>query len=167
MAAGCSGDAPSVRPVVGNHRLYRGNALRALERHFLSGGVSYIFDVLCNDQNMSRSETYHKLFFHFAWAAKHRLPMLTPALAKNIRAFMVAKCEQLHYGLIAINSMPDHIHLLITLRPTEAIATVAKMLKGSSSHFANHKNQHIHHASGTLQAEFEQFENNLSEPESQ
>ncbi len=31
----------------------------------------------------------------------------------------------------------DHVHLLLTLKPTDTVADVVKKLKGSSSHFIN------------------------------
>jgi len=85
-----------------------------------------------------RSETFHKLYYHFVWATKHRLPLLEEPIGAQVRAFIVAKSAELGYGLIAVNSVVDHMHLLVTLRPTVLVADVAKMLKGSSSHFANH-----------------------------
>ena len=87
---------------------------------------------------MKRSETFHKLYYHFVWATKHRLPLLEEPVGEQVRAFIVAKSAELGYGLIAVNSVVDHVHLLMTLRPTIAVADVAKMLKGSASHYANH-----------------------------
>lgn len=85
-----------------------------------------------------RSETFHKLYYHFVWATKQRLPLLEEPVGEQVRAFIVAKSAELGYGLIAVNSVFDHMHLLVALRPTVLVADVAKMLKGSSSHFANH-----------------------------
>ena len=84
------------------------------------------------------SETFHKLYYHFVWATKRRMPLLDEPLGAHVRAAIVAKSAELGYGLIAVNSAADHMHLLVTLRPTLLVADVAKMLKGSSSHFANH-----------------------------
>jgi REP element-mobilizing transposase RayT len=41
--------------------------------------------------------------------------------------------------LIAINGMPDHIHILVGLRPTVAISDLVKDIKVASSRFINDK----------------------------
>jgi putative transposase len=51
--------------------------------------------------------------------------------------YLVEKCRQLGYALHAVGCVEDHVHLLLTLRPTDTIADVARRLKGSSSHFVN------------------------------
>ncbi|HEY0015371.1 MAG TPA: transposase [Longimicrobium sp.] len=41
--------------------------------------------------------------------------------------------------IIAIGGIEDHVHVLLRLPATVAIATLVKQLKGSSSHLANHE----------------------------
>ena len=41
--------------------------------------------------------------------------------------------------LIAINGMPDHLHLLVGLKPTMALSDLIKVVKSDSSKFINRK----------------------------
>ena len=107
-------------------------------RTLVSAAVSFNRIISCHADRTMCSETFHKLYYHFVWATKRRMPLLDEPLGAHVRAAIVAKSAELGYGLIAVNSAADHMHLLVTLRPTLLVADVAKMLKGSSSHFANH-----------------------------
>lgn len=42
-------------------------------------------------------------------------------------------------NLLAINGMPDHVHLLIGLRPVQSISDLMQGIKGSSSKWINDK----------------------------
>jgi REP element-mobilizing transposase RayT len=44
-----------------------------------------------------------------------------------------------HHKLIAINGMPDHVHILFGLRPTQALSELMQDIKGSSSKWINEK----------------------------
>ncbi len=41
------------------------------------------------------------------------------------------------YHLHAVGCVEDHVHLLVTVRPTDKVSDVVKRLKGSSSRFIN------------------------------
>jgi putative transposase len=41
--------------------------------------------------------------------------------------------------MISINGMPDHVHMLIGIRPTQSISALLQDVKGSSSKWINEK----------------------------
>jgi putative transposase len=86
---------------------------------------------------MKRAGTYYKLFYHYIWATRDRLPLITPVVEPIVFNHLNAKCIEHGYKLHALNGTTDHIHLLIELKPTQLVADVAKNLKGSSAHFIN------------------------------
>ena len=43
------------------------------------------------------------------------------------------------HKLIAINGMPDHVHILVGLKPSRAISDLVKDIKVASSRFINDK----------------------------
>jgi REP element-mobilizing transposase RayT len=49
----------------------------------------------------------------------------------------VGKAKENECYVKAIGGTNDHIHMLITIDPTKSISEVAKVLKGSSSHYIN------------------------------
>ncbi len=86
---------------------------------------------------MKRAGTYHKLLYHYTWATRDRLPLITTSVESRLFPYLHSKCKELGYKLHALNGTEDHVHLLLELTPSILVADVAKNLKGASSHFIN------------------------------
>lgn len=80
---------------------------------------------------------HHELYYHLVWSTKGREPFLHEGLEEQVYHFIENKCKHLGYGLLAINGMPDHVHLAIELPPAVSVSEAAKNIKGSSSYFVN------------------------------
>jgi REP element-mobilizing transposase RayT len=52
---------------------------------------------------------------------------------------MLNTCEAMKCVTIAIGGIDNHVHLLVQLHPTTAVADLVKNIKGSSSHLVNHE----------------------------
>ena len=79
-----------------------------------------------------------RLFYHFVWATKLRLPLISDANRDAIFGSIAAKTKALGGVAHAINGMPDHVHVVATIPPGIAIAKYMNEVKGASSHLANH-----------------------------
>ena len=90
----------------------------------------------------SRSKVYHKLYCHLIWSTKNRLPMIISEIEEPLFNQLRGQCKSLDVPLLAINGIEDHIHLLVSLKPTHCPAQVVKQLKGNSSHFINKEYLH-------------------------
>jgi REP element-mobilizing transposase RayT len=86
---------------------------------------------------MKRFGTFHQLYFHFVWATRDRLPIITPTVEARLFPYIGFKCKELGYNLFAVNGVEDHVHVLIELTPAMLIADAARNLKGASSHYIN------------------------------
>jgi REP element-mobilizing transposase RayT len=86
---------------------------------------------------MKRPGAFYQLIYHFVWSTKDRAPLLTPMVEGEVYHYIDLKCKELGYRLYAVNGIEDHTHALVELKPTMCPADVAKMLKGSSSHYIN------------------------------
>ena len=82
---------------------------------------------------------YTQLYLHLVWATWDRLPLITDAFEARIYAAIAEKCRELQCVPLAIGGMPDHVHLLLRLHTTTSVATLAKEVKGSSSHLVTHE----------------------------
>ena len=79
----------------------------------------------------------YRLFYHFVWATKLRLPLITDANRDAIYNAIGSKVRLANGIVHAINGMPDHVHLVATVPPSIALAKFVNEAKGSSSHLAN------------------------------
>lgn len=84
-------------------------------------------------------QPFAQLFVHLVWATWDRLPLITPHLEAPLYACMCAECRKLKVEVIALNGVEDHVHLLVRIPTTIAVAELAKQVKGSSSHLATHE----------------------------
>ncbi len=81
---------------------------------------------------------FTQLYLHCVWATWDRQPLLTPQLEQPVYAVVLSKCHELKCEPLAIGGMPDHIHLLVRLHTTVAVADLLKEVKGASSHLVTH-----------------------------
>jgi putative transposase len=86
---------------------------------------------------MKHVGAFYQLVYHFVWATKERLPLLTPTVEARLYPYLGYKCQELGYTLHAVNGAENRLHLLLSLTPTMMVAEVAHNLKGASSHFIN------------------------------
>ncbi len=80
---------------------------------------------------MSKTKSLH----HIVFATKQREMTITEADKKELYAYILGIIRNLKCYLIRINGMPDHIHLLVDVNPTVAIADLVKQIKQSSSYW--------------------------------
>ena len=81
---------------------------------------------------------YVRLFYHFVWTTKGRLPLLRERTRTAIYGAMTTKITDLGGIVYALDGMPDHVHLVVTIPPRHSLSTFIGQTKGSSSHIANY-----------------------------
>jgi REP element-mobilizing transposase RayT len=79
---------------------------------------------------------YCRLFYHFVWATKERLPLITDEYQEPIYRVIAKKVGELRGIVHALNGLPDHVHLVATVPPSVPLSTFIGQIKGSSSHLA-------------------------------
>lgn len=81
---------------------------------------------------------YWKLYYHFVWGTKNRLPLINSSFEEELYKVITAKVKKLEGYLHAVGGMNDHIHIAVSIPPKTAPATFIGEVKGNSSHFVNH-----------------------------
>ena len=80
---------------------------------------------------------YVRIWIHVIWGTKRREKIITqslkPQLMKHIQEN--ARLKEIHIDFM--NMVQDHVHLLISLRPSQSISKVVQLLKGESSRWVN------------------------------
>ncbi len=77
------------------------------------------------------------IFIHFVWATWDRLPLITPELEERLYRNIASSAVSLSAKVLAINGVPNHVHVLLAMPSTVTIADMVKKMKGTSSHFVN------------------------------
>ena len=82
-------------------------------------------------------------FYHAVFSTKQRAGLITPELETRLYPFIGGIVRDLRCTLLAINGMPDHVHLLIRYRADLSHSQLLQQVKGRSSKW-------IHEAFGQL-----------------
>lgn len=72
--------------------------------------------------------------YHVVWCPKYRRPVLdTPGVSERFIEIAREVCDERDADLIEIETMPDHVHLLVGVDPQYGIHRLTKQIKGRSS----------------------------------
>jgi putative transposase len=81
--------------------------------------------------------SYWRAFYHVVWATKNREAMISDGRIELIRTSIAAIATESGSLIHAIGFMPDHVHLVISIPPKAAVASVIGQMKGLSSRRIN------------------------------
>ena len=82
---------------------------------------------------------YNKLalYLHFVWTTWDREPLITPTIERQLHRNIASQAIKMGCKVLALNGMPEHIHLVVKPPTTITIANLMKQVKGVSSRFIN------------------------------
>ena len=72
--------------------------------------------------------------YHVVWTPKYRRPVLVGSIAKRCEQTIRQVAAKYKAEIMAIEIMPDHVHLLCEVDPQFGIHRLVKNIKGVSSH---------------------------------
>ena len=81
--------------------------------------------------------TYSQLLYHLVFSTKHREPLIQPRLKSRLYKYLGGIIRGEKAILEEIGGMPDHVHLLVSLRTEPSVAEFLKIIKSKSSKFVN------------------------------
>jgi len=68
--------------------------------------------------------------YHFVWIPVRRRRVLVGAIAERLRSLLADAVVPLDCAILALEVMPDHVHLFVTAPPTLAADQIMFRLKG-------------------------------------
>lgn len=77
--------------------------------------------------------TYTRLLVHAIFSTKERRPFITADIKPRLLAYIGGVLNELKAKALATNAVADHVHLLLSLPPTLAVADVLRVVKTNSS----------------------------------
>ena len=97
---------------------------------------------------------YWQTFYHLIWGTKNRLALIDDERDRLLQQSIRSTCAKQNAFIFAIGTMPDHVHLAVSIPPTLAVADFMKLVKGASSHLINRSSVLSAHETFTWQAEY-------------
>lgn len=83
------------------------------------------------------ANTYTQIHLHIIFAVKYRDSVIQTSWKDELYKYITGIIQERKHKLIIINGMPDHIHILIGMHPTQSIADLLQDIKGNSSTWIN------------------------------
>jgi putative transposase len=83
------------------------------------------------------ANTYTQIYIHIVFAVDGRQALIAPEHNDELQKYITGIVRAQRHKLIAINNMPDHLHLLIGMRPDASLSPLVRDIKANSSRFIN------------------------------
>ena len=85
------------------------------------------------------SHTFSQLLFHFVFSTQYREGVIGPDLRAELYPYIEGIVRSEGGVLLGIGGMPDHVHLLIRLRPAIFMPDLLRAIKAGSSRWINER----------------------------
>ncbi|HYX31314.1 MAG TPA: IS200/IS605 family transposase [Pyrinomonadaceae bacterium] len=83
------------------------------------------------------ANTFSQIYIQIVFAVENRQSLIKPDFKEELYKYITGIVRNQGQKLIAINGMPDHLHILIGLQPAKALADLVRDIKSDSATFVN------------------------------
>ena len=81
--------------------------------------------------------TYTQLYVQCVFAVENRISLIHREWEEELKKYITGIVQNHKHKMIAINGIPDHLHVFVGLHPTQSISDLMKVVKGESSEWVN------------------------------
>ena len=85
------------------------------------------------------ANTYTQIHLHIVFAVKYRECLINRSWSEELYKYITGIVQNNNHKMLAINGMPDHVHLLIGMRPAQSISDLLNYIKSNSAKWINEK----------------------------
>lgn len=89
------------------------------------------------------ANTFSQIYIQTVFAVSNRQSLIRSEFKEELYKYITGIVRNQGQKLISINGMPDHVHILIGLRPAMALADLVRAIKADSTNFI-HKRKLVH-----------------------
>ena len=86
-------------------------------------------------KTIKMGDTYVQAYFHIVFAVRNRRALIQKAWKNDLEKYITGIVQNNKHKLIAIGSMPDHIHIFIGNNLNQTIPDLVEDIKTSSDHW--------------------------------
>ena len=85
------------------------------------------------------ANTYTQIHIQAVFSVQNRKCIINNLWKDELFKYITGIIQNHNHKLLAINGMPDHVHILFGMRPTQSISELMQQVKGDSSAWINEK----------------------------
>ncbi|HVS93392.1 MAG TPA: IS200/IS605 family transposase [Mucilaginibacter sp.] len=83
--------------------------------------------------------TFSQIYLQFVFAVQYRQSLIPKEHKEELHKYITGLVQNRKAKMLAVNCMPDHIHLFVGFKPTILISDFVKEIKVESNEFINNK----------------------------
>ncbi len=102
------------------------------------------------DQIRSNNNVVYRCSYHVVWCPKYRRDVIQGDVDIRLKQIIREVCEEKRATIIEVETMPDHVHLLVSVDPQYGIHRLVKGIKGRSSRLLRQEFPHLKSRMPTL-----------------
>ena len=86
------------------------------------------------------ANTYTQLHHQFVFATQFRAASIHTPWQEQLHKYITAIVQDHEHKMLQINTMPDHLHMVVGMRPIQSISSLMQLVKSESTKWINLKN---------------------------
>ena len=85
------------------------------------------------DTVKSNNNVVYRCQYHVVWCPKYRRQVIEGEIEMRLKTIVRQVCAERRSEILELETMPDHVHLLVSVDPQYGIHRLVKQIKGRSS----------------------------------
>jgi REP element-mobilizing transposase RayT len=85
------------------------------------------------------ANTYTQIHIQAVFAVKYRLGIIQKNWKDELFKYVTGIIRENDHRLLAINGMPDHVHVFFGMRPAQSLSDLLQVIKANSSKWINER----------------------------
>jgi len=85
------------------------------------------------------ANTYTQIYIQTVFSVQNRISLIGPEWQVELFKYITGIVQNNGHKLIAINGMPDHLHIFIGMKPNQSLSDLMQDVKGDSSKWVHEK----------------------------
>ncbi len=85
------------------------------------------------------ANTFTQIYIQIVFSTQSRQNLINKDIKDEIYRYLTGIVQNKDHKLITINSMPNHVHIFIGMKPKESISDLVRDMKKDTSNFINSK----------------------------
>ena len=81
--------------------------------------------------------TYTQIHIQFVFAVKYRMALIDNSWKDELHQYITGIIQNKMHKMLQVNSMPDHLHMLLGFRPDENMSQLVQVVKSESTKWIN------------------------------
>jgi putative transposase len=84
-------------------------------------------------------DTYTRIYIHIVFAIKYRDALISSSWKERLHKYITGIIQNHGHKLMTINTMPNHAHIFIGMKPDAALSDLVRDIKRDSTNFVNNE----------------------------